>query len=101
MWMSPPPGLWGIEIFLFQEDAQEPLRSLRNIDLWEPVSPGEAHDLIFQIGPLETEGTLTLGLINHLPEWQISLGPSVIIVNPGQVYTATLSASATRDYAWF
>ena len=60
MWMSPDPGLWGIEVLLFQEDAQEPLRSLRNIDLWGPLIPGEAHDLIFQIGPLETEGTLLL-----------------------------------------
>ena len=93
MWMSPAPGLWGIEVLLFQEDAQEPLRSLRNIDLWEPLIPGEAHDLIFQIGPMETQGTLTLGLINQLPEWQINLEPSVIIVYPGQVYTATLSTT--------
>ncbi|MFZ2098308.1 MAG: hypothetical protein WAV05_16885 [Anaerolineales bacterium] len=91
MWMSPESGRWGIEVLLFQEGAQDPLRSLRNIDLWEPLLPGEPRDLIFQIGPMDAEGTLTFTLTNLLPEWQVDLVPRVIIVNPYQVYTATLS----------
>ena len=93
MWMSPEPGFWGIEVLLFQEGAQEPLRSLRNIDPWEPMVPGEPHDLIFLIGPLDTEGTLTLEPTNLLPGWQGTIEPSAIIINPYQVYTATLSTT--------
>jgi len=40
-------GPWGIEVLLFQDGSQEPLRSQRNIDRWEPLIPGETHDLVF------------------------------------------------------
>ena len=92
-WVSPDPGRWGIEVLLFEEGGQEPLRSLRNIVLSEPLFPGEPHELVFLIGPIDTQGTLTFALTNILPEWQISLEPSVIIINPFQVYTATLTTT--------
>ena len=78
MWVSPEPGLWGIEVLLFQEDAQEPLRSLRNIDLWEPLVPGETHDLVFPVGPLGAEGILTFELIPHVSGWEFEIMPAVI-----------------------
>ena len=98
MWVTPEPGLWGIEVLLFQEDAQEPLRSLRNIDLWEPLEPGEAHDLIFQVGPLGAQGVVNFELTSYLPGWEVTIIPSTIIVNnPDQVYSATLRTIPPRE----
>jgi hypothetical protein len=98
MWVTPEPGLWGIEVLLFQQDAQEPLRSLRNIDLWEPLVPGEPDELIFQVGPLGAEGTLTFSLIPYLPGWEFEIIPSQInVTNPGQVYAVTLKTTPPRD----
>lgn len=97
MWVSPGPGLWGIEVLLFQEDAQEPLRSLRNIDFWEPLVPGEPHDLVFQVGPLETEGILSFELTPYLSGWVFEIIPDQIIVQPGQIYPVTLRTTPPRD----
>ena len=98
MWITPEPGLWGIEVLLFQEDAQEPLRSLRNIDLWEPLEPGEAHDLIFQVGPLGAQGVVNFELTSYLPGWEVTVIPSTIIVdNPDEVFSATLRTIPPRE----
>ena len=98
MWVSPEPGQWGIEVLLFQEDAQEPLRSLRNIDLWEPLVPGETHDLVFPVGPLGAEGTLTFQLTPYLPGWEFEIIPSQInITNPDQVFAVTLKTTPPRE----
>ena len=98
MWMNPEPGRWGIEVLLLQEGAQEPFRSLRNIDLWEPLVPGASHDLIFQVGPLiGSEGTITFTLTSLQPGWQFTLNPSEIhITDPFKVYTVTLSTTPPR-----
>jgi hypothetical protein len=91
MWMSPEFGRWGIEVLLFQEGSQEPLRSLRNIDPWEPLIPGEPHDLVFQIGPLGAEGIVSFEPINYLPGWEVAVLPGEIpVYDPNAIYTATL-----------
>jgi hypothetical protein len=91
MWISPEEGRWGIEVLLFQEGAQEPYRSLRNIDLWEPLVPGEPHDLVFQVGPFDGEGLVTFNLISYLPGWELMVIPAEIpVYEPGAIYTATL-----------
>ena len=98
MWVSPEPGLWGIEVLLFQEDAQEPLRSLRNIDYWEPLVLGEPHELTFPVGPLGAEGILTFKLTAYLPGWEFEIIPSQInVTNPGAVYPVTLKTTPPRD----
>ncbi len=100
MWMSPEPGRWGIEVLLFQEGSELPLRSLRNIDLWEPLSPGEPHDLVFPIGPLDAEGTVTFNLTSYLPGWEVTVIPNQIPVNPGEVVTATLKTIPPSQVAF-
>ena len=97
MWMNPEPGRWGIEVLLDQDSSQETLRSLRNIDLWEPLVPGEPHDLSFLVGPLGAEGRLNFSLTGHQPGWEFSLNPSEInVTNPNQVYTVTLTTTPPR-----
>ena len=89
--MPPGPGLWGFEVLLFQDGSQEPLRSLRNIDFWEPLVPGQAHDLTVQIGPLGDVGELTFDLTPHMPGWVVEMIPNTLLINdPTQVYFATL-----------
>jgi len=94
----PDLELYGIEVLLFQEGAQEPLRSLRNIDLWEPLVPGEPHELVFQVGPLGAEGILNFELTTYLPGWEFEVIPSIIYVtNPDQVYAVTLKTTPPPD----
>ena len=99
---SSEPGNWGIEVLLFQEDTREPLRSLRNIDLWEPLVPGEPHDLVFPVGPLGAEGTFTFAYIAHLPGWEFTITQAQFTDhNPVGVYTATLTTiPPCRHCSW-
>lgn len=50
-WVPPEPGPWAVEVILEQE-GYDPQRSLRVVDLWEPLVPGEPHELEFVVGPL-------------------------------------------------
>jgi hypothetical protein len=77
-WIPPAEGDWGFEVLLWQEGAQEPFRSLKNIDLWEPLFPGTPHERVFPIGPLPSEGTITFTLSNVLPGWDVSVIPNEI-----------------------
>jgi hypothetical protein len=98
-WVLPEPGRWSIEALLFQEEGTEPLQSLRNIDFWEPLIPGESHDLVFSIGPLGVEGTATFELITHLSGWEFAVIPSQIAINdPYKVYTATLRTTPPQGF---
>jgi len=45
-WVPPEPGSWGIEVLLFQPEEIEPRRSLRNIDIDEPLQPGVPHERV-------------------------------------------------------
>ncbi len=91
VWIPPGPGLWGFEVLLFQDGAQEPLRSLRNIDFWEPLVPGEPHDLFLPVGPLGDAGEVTFEITHILPGWTVEVIPSSLIVqDPTQVYLVML-----------
>ncbi len=97
VWTDPEPGRWGIEVLLSQEGSQEPMRSLRNLDLWEPLVPGEPHELVFQVGPFESEGIVTFTLTGHQPGWEFVVDPMEIRVSkPGEIFTATLKTTPPR-----
>jgi hypothetical protein len=77
-----PQGLQGkfcVRVTL-QVPGHEPVWSQRNIDVGEPLQPGMPHSLHFPVStwPYDTPVTVTLGLINHRPEWGVSLEPNVI-----------------------
>ena len=95
MWVVPEPGLWGIEVLLFQEGAQEPLRSQRNVDVNEPLQPGVPNELIFHVGnPFEQTATLTLGIVPHLSGWGFELSQDVLQdMQPGEIREVTLTVT--------
>ena len=87
--------------------------SQRNIDVGEPLQPGEPHALVFPVGtwPHTEPVTVTLGLINHRDGWDVSLsagradqraaGPAGQRHPDGHVPRATLSwARASLSSTW-
>jgi hypothetical protein len=97
-----PQGLQGkfcVRVTL-QMPGHEPVWSQRNIDVGEPLQPGVPHSLQFPLSawPYDTPVTVTLGLINHRPEWQVSLDPNVIEnLQPGETVTVTLTVTPPGD----
>jgi hypothetical protein len=75
-------------------EGHEPVWSQRNIDLGEPLRPGQPHALSFPVGawPNTETVTITLGLVPHVAGWQMELSPDTVPnVIPGQPVTATLT----------
>jgi len=95
VWVPPQPGLWCIEVLLTHEGSQEVQRSLRNVDVDEPLVAGEPHTLLFPVGnPLQETATIALGLIPHLPGWGLELSPDVLErVPPGEVREVSLTVT--------
>jgi hypothetical protein len=70
-----------------ERPGHEPLWSQRNIDVGEPLEPGILHALPFPVrNPLSYPVTVTLGLIPHVPDWEVGLAPTDTLINmlPGQ-----------------
>jgi hypothetical protein len=83
-----------------QMEGHEPIWSQRNIDVGEPLRPGQPHSLVFPVGvwPYTEPMTVTLGLINHRDGWDVSLSEDVLTnVQPGQPVDVTLTVSPTND----
>jgi len=76
-----------------QSAGHDPVYSQRNIDVGEPLRLGVAHSRIIEVrNPTNELVTITLALINHRPDWQITLTPTMFVnVNPGAINTATLT----------
>jgi hypothetical protein len=92
IWIAQYQGHVCVQIKL-QSVGHEPVYSQRNIDVGEPLRLGESHSRIIEVrNPMTEVVTITLALINHRPEWQMTLTPTVFAnVNPGVVSTATLT----------
>jgi hypothetical protein len=94
MW-SPPAfrGQFCVRVALQVEGLPE-IWSQRDIDLGEPLRPGELHALVFPVGSggATEPVTITLGVVNHLPGWTITVAPDALFgVKPGEIVTATLA----------
>jgi hypothetical protein len=79
-----------------QMEGHDPIWSQRNIDVGEPLRPGEPHSLIFPVGawPHTTPVTVTLGLIVHRDGWEVSLSDDLLTdVQPGQAVDVTLTVT--------
>jgi hypothetical protein len=75
-------------------EGHEPIWSQRNIDVGEPLRPGQPHQLVFPVGGWPHTGpvTVSLGLVPHRPGWQLSLYPDTLAnVMPGQQVPVTLT----------
>ncbi|MBN1402286.1 MAG: proprotein convertase P-domain-containing protein, partial [Anaerolineae bacterium] len=78
MWIPPTSGHVCIQVELFAE-GYEPQRSQRNIDVDEPLQPGEPHTRVFPVGnPTDQMATVTLGLVPHAPGWGLELSQDVL-----------------------
>jgi hypothetical protein len=96
MWVPPEPGPWCIEALLWQHGVPEPERSLRNIIVWEPVFPGQEVETVFQVGPLNVEGTVTFTLDSPLP-WGMSLDPPDFFLPLSTTRVVTLITQVPPD----
>lgn len=97
-WVPPIGGQLCLQVELFMAD-QHPQRSQRNLDVNEPLRPGEPHDLVFPVrNPLEEQATIVLGLIPHLPGWEISLSSDILPdMEAGETKVVTLTVQPPRE----
>lgn len=81
-------------------DNQHSQISQRNLDVNEPLNPGEPHEMEFPVGnPFEEPVTITLGIIPHLPDWVVDLSQDTLInLGPGDVQTVTLSVTPPTEF---
>jgi len=74
--------------------------SHRNIDVGEPLEPGQPHSLDFPVGvwPFKEPVTVTLGTILHQGGWEASLSHQELTnVAPGSPVTVTLTVTPSGD----
>jgi hypothetical protein len=79
--------------------GHDPIWSQRNIDIGEPLEPGQGHRIEFPVssGGAQQPVTVTMGLVSHKPLWQIDIEPQQFMLLPGQVVMANLVVTPTRD----
>ncbi|HOU11595.1 MAG TPA: NEW3 domain-containing protein [Anaerolineae bacterium] len=99
MWVPPRGGLWCIQVAIVAPGHREPFISRRNIDVGEPLEPNTPHARPFLVGnPYQRPVTITLGMIPHLPDWQLELSQDVLPnVLPGQTRVVTLTVTPPAD----
>ena len=98
---TPPDwsGKFCVQVLLEIAD-HEAIWSRRNIDVGEPLRPGEPHSLDFQVGgwPYQEPVTVTLGLVPHRPGWEVSLSQQTLVnVQPAEPVTVTLTVTPALD----
>ncbi len=97
-WIPPVSGHMCIQVELEME-GYPPQRSQRNIDVDEPLIPGEPHSRPFPVGnPFEHPVTITLGLIPHLPDWGLELSQDILPnMEAGEIREVTLTVTPPDD----
>ena len=97
-WIPPISGSVCIQVELHME-GYDPQCSQRNIDIDEPLQPGELHSLTFPVGnPLDHTVHITLGLVPHLPNWGLELYPDILPdMAPGEIREVTLTVTPPVD----
>ena len=93
-----PPGWSGkfcVQVTL-ELEGHDPVWSRRNVDVGEPLRPGEPHTLSFPLStwPLTETVDVNLGLVVHQSGWEASLSENVLEnVQPGQSITTSLTVT--------
>jgi uncharacterized membrane protein len=96
VWVPPQAGRWCVEVLLTQPEATpEVQRSLRNVDVDEPLVPGQPHELVFPVGnPLQGTVDITLGSVAHLDGWGVELSPvRLLAMQPGEIREVSLTVT--------
>ena len=100
LWQPPQwRGKFCVRVTL-EVEGHEAVWSQRNIDVGEPLRPGQPHELTFPVGawPHTRPVTVSLGLVRHKPGWRMKLSPDVLRnVAPGEPMTATLTVIPPAD----
>jgi hypothetical protein len=81
-------------------EGHEPIWSQRNIDVGEPLEPGQPHSLTFAVGgwPYTEPVTISLGLVPHRERWGLALSQDLLRnVQPGQPVSVTLTVTPPDD----
>jgi hypothetical protein len=90
MWVPPFAGEFCVRVKVEAPFFTEPFFSARNISivrLPEPYGLPEVFQFaIGHVGYITQPLTVTMASILHLPDWQASLDPAVIVMDPGQLY---------------
>jgi len=83
-----------------ESEGHEIVWSQRNIDVGEPLEPGQQHSMVFEVetGSHQEPVTVTLGLIKHKENWDINLSTRTLAnVQPGETVSVTLSVTPSTD----
>jgi subtilisin-like proprotein convertase family protein len=93
-WVPPIGGHVCIQVELFAEGYQ-PQRSQRNMDVDEPLRPGQPHTRFFPVGnPTNRPVTVTLGIVPHVANWGVELSQDVLPnMAPGEVREVALTVT--------
>lgn len=92
VWIPPIRGLFCVKVVL-QVAGHEPVESMRNIDVGEPLRPDQAHLRMIQVrNPFSEAITVTMGLVSHRPGWTVAITPTIFPgVLPGALRAVTLT----------
>lgn len=92
VWLPPGSGLACVQVTI-QTVGHNRVVSRRNIDVGEPLRPGQPHSRVIAVrNPLPATVTMTLALINYRQGWSMSLTPSVLTnMAPGATRPVTLT----------
>lgn len=95
MWVPPDGGLWCIQIELQIPGTDNIFYSQRNIDVGEPFEPFIPHPRPFLVrNPFNHPVTITLGLIPHLPDWELELSQDLLRnMSPGETREVSLTVT--------
>jgi hypothetical protein len=89
-WVPPIGGEFCVRVKVVAPFFTEPFYSARNISivrLPEPYGQPEVFQFeVGHVGDIAQPLTVTMASILHLPDWQVSLDPAVIVMDPGQLY---------------
>ena len=91
-WIAQYQGHACVQIKI-QSAGHDPIYSQRNIDVGEPLNPDRPHVRIVEVrNPTNAVVTITMALINHRPDWQVSITPTLLTdVAPHEVRQITLT----------
>lgn len=96
-WVPPFGGRFGVEVGV-QMEGHERIYSQRVIDVGEILLPNQPSPFVFEVGnPHAFPITVTLAVIPHLPQWQVTINPSVLHLPPGGVFPVEMIVNPVQQ----